>query len=251
MLYFISSLITNPIVYILFFLIFGLLVKAKRWKRGMYGVAIVLALLFTNASLLDYVSEKWYGKYDQPLPKGKVYEYGIVLGGYSDWDWKHERPEFSEIGDRLFEGVQLYGKGVIRKIILASDGSVYRVEGTMDEGNPDGMKTYLMNMGVLPNDIILETHASNTHENATLTLELIGEDLKQKSSLIITSAIHAPRGLLAFNQVGLYPDVYMTDMPTEADKARFSLLPTLSVLYGWRALLHEMVGSVAYKYMYE
>lgn len=250
MLYFLSSLITNPISYILFFLVLGLLIKAKKWKRGMYGVAIVLALLFTNESLLDYVSEKWYGKYDQPLPTGKVYEYGIVLGGYSDWDWKHERPEFSEIGDRLFEGVQLYGKGVIRKIVLASDGSVYRVKGTEEEGNPEGMKTYLMNMGIPEEDIILETRANNTHENATMTLELIGEDLRNKPSVIITSSIHVPRGLLAFNQVGLYPDVYMTDMPTEANKARFSLLPTLSVIYGWRALLHEMVGYVVYKKLY-
>ena len=61
MLYFFSSLVTHPIFYILFFLVLGLLIKAKKGKRGMFGVAIVLALLFTNESLLDYVSEKWYG----------------------------------------------------------------------------------------------------------------------------------------------------------------------------------------------
>lgn len=247
----IAALITNPLVYILFFLILGWIVRPKRWKRVLYTVGIVLALLFTNASLLDYVSEKWYGEYDQPLPVGKTYEYGIVLGGYSDWDWKHERPEFSEIADRLLEGVQLHAKGVVRKLVIASDGSVIQREGDAISGNPQGMEAYLMNMGIPAEDIIIEPKANNTHENATLTLDLIGEDLKQKSSVIITSAIHAPRGLLAFNQVGLYPDVYMTDMPTEADKARFSLLPTLSVIYGWKALLHEMVGYVAYKYMYE
>ena len=247
----ISSLVTSPLAYILFFLVWGWIVKAKRWKRGLYMVSIVLALLFTNASLLDWVSEKWYGKYDQPLPVGKTYEYGIVLGGYSDWDWKHERPEFSEIGDRLFEGVQLHAKGIVRKLVIASDGSVIQREGEAISGNPRGMKAYLMNMGIPAEDIIIEPKANNTHENATLTLELIGENLKQKSSLIITSAIHAPRGLLAFNQVGLYPDVYMTDLLTEIDKARFSILPTLSVIYGWKALLHEMVGYVAYKYMYE
>ena len=248
---FFSLLITNPVFYILFFLILGWIIKEKKWKRGMYGVAIVLALLFTNAFLLYYASKKWYGEYDKPLPVGKTYEYGIVLGGYSDWDWKHERPEFSEIGDRLFEGVQLHAKGVVRKIVLASDGSIYRVKGTEDEGNPYGMKSYLMNMGIPEEDIILETRANNTHENATLTLELIGEDLKTKPSVIITSSIHVPRSVLAFRQVGLHPDVYMTDLPTEANKARFSILPTLSVIYGWRALFHEMVGYVAYKYMYE
>lgn len=247
----ISSLVTNPLTYILFFLVLGLLLRPKRWKRGCYIVSVVLLLLFTNASLLDYVSEKWYGKYDRPLPIGKTYEYGIVLGGYSDWDWKHERPEFSEIGDRLFEGVQLHAKGIVHKLVIASDGSVIQRDGDAISGNPQGMKTYLMNMGIPAEDIIIEPKANNTHENATLTLELIGEDLRNKPSVIITSSIHVPRGVLAFEQVGLHPDVYMTDLPTEIDKARFSILPTLSVIYGWKALLHEMVGYVAYKYMYE
>lgn len=247
----IAALITNPLVYILFFLILGWIVRPKRWTRVLYTVGIVLALLFTNASLLDYVSEKWYGEYDQPLPAGKTYEYGIVLGGYSDWDWKHERPEFSEIADRLLEGVQLHAKGVVRKLVIASDGSVIQREGEAISGNPQGMKVYLMNMGIPAEDIIIEPKANNTHENATLTLELIGEDLRNKPSVIITSSIHVPRSVLAFEQVGLHPDVCMTDLPTEIDKARFSIWPSLGVIYGWRSLLHEMVGYVAYKYMYE
>ena len=247
----ISSLVTNPLVYILFFLILGWMVKAKRWKRGFYIVCIMLALLFTNASLLNWVSEKWYRKYDQPLPAGKTYEYGIVLGGYSNWDWKHERPEFSEIADRLLEGVQLHAKGIIRKLVLASDGSVILRDGNAISGNPTGMKTYLMNMGIPAEDIIIEPKANNTHENATLTLELIGEDLRNEPSVIITSSIHVPRSVLAFEQVGLHPDVYMTDLQTEIEQARFSIWPSLGVIYGWKALLHEMVGYVAYKYMYE
>lgn len=247
----IAALITNPLVYILFFLILGWIVRPKRWTRVLYTVGIVLALLFTNASLLDYVSEKWYGAYDQPLPAGKTYEYGIVLGGYSDWDWKHGRPEFSEIADRLLEGVQLHAKGVVRKLVIASDGSVILREGEAISGNPQGMKAYLMNMGIPAEDIIIEPKANNTRENATLTLELIGEDLRNKPSVIITSSIHVPRSVLAFEQVGLHPDVYMTDLPTEIDKARFSIWPSLGVIYGWKALLHEMVGYVAYKYMYE
>lgn len=247
----ISSLVTNPLTYILFFLVLGLLLKPKFWKRGCYIVSVVVLLLFTNASLLDWVSQKWYGKYDQPLPIGKNYEYGIVLGGYSNWDWKHERPEFSDIADRLLEGVQLHAKGTIRKLVLASDGSVILRGKEAISGNPQGMKTYLMNMGISAEDIIIEPKANNTHENATLTLELIGEELRNKPSVIITSSIHVPRSVLAFEQVGLHPDVCMTDLPTEIEQARFSILPSLGVIYGWRALLHEMVGYVAYKYMYE
>lgn len=246
----IASLVTNPLAYIIFFLLLGLCLRARRWKRGMYAVAVVLALLFTNGALLDWVSEKWYGEYDRPLPQGKVYEYGIVLGGYSNWDWEHGRPEFSEIADRLLEGVQLHARGVIRKLVLASDGSVIvRKEGEIS-GNPQGMKAYLMNMGIPAEDIIIEPKANNTHENATLTLELIGDDLREKPSLLITSSIHMRRGLLAFEQADLHPDAYMTDLPTEIDKQQVCLMPSLGVIYGWRALLHEMVGYLAYKKLY-
>jgi len=251
MLYFFSTLITNPIFYILFFLILGFVIKAKKWKNIMYGMVILCVLLFTNEYLYDTVSRKWYVEYDKVLPSGKIYEYGIVLGGYSFWDWERNRPEFSSIGDRLFEGVQLHAKGVIRKIVLASDGSLYSVKGTEDEGNPEGMKAYLMNMGIPEDDIILETRANNTHENATLTLELIGEKLKYKSSLLITSAIHMRRSMLAFNQVGLTPDAYMTDIPTETEKQEYSMIPTLGVIYEWKVLLHEMLGYIVYKMKYE
>ena len=156
----ISSLVTNPLTYILFFLVLGLLLKPKFWKRGCYIVSLVLILLFTNAPLLDWVSQKWYGEYDKPLPLGKTYEYGIVLGGYSNWDWKHERPEFSDIADRLLEGVQLHAKGTIRKLVLASDGSVILRGKEAISGNPQGMKTYLMNMGIPAEDIRSEEHTS-------------------------------------------------------------------------------------------
>lgn len=247
----IATLVTNPLTYILFFLVLGFLLRPKRWKRGCYIVSLVLFLLFTNASLLDWVSQKWYGVYDKPLPMGKTYEYGIVLGGYSDWDWKHERPEFSEIADRLLEGVQLHAKGTIQKLVIASDGSVIQRKEYEISGNLQGMKAYLMNMGIPAEDLIIEPKANSTRENATLTLELIGENLRNKPSVIITSSIHVPRALLAFEQVGLHPDVYMTDLPTEIDKSTYSIVPSLSVINGWLALLHEMVGYVAYKYMYE
>jgi hypothetical protein len=45
------------------------------------------------------VYRQWFAEYDHPLPEGKTYEYGIVLGGYSHWDWERNRIEFSNIAD--------------------------------------------------------------------------------------------------------------------------------------------------------
>ena len=100
MLSLLSSLITNPTAYILTFVLLGFLLrKWKGIKRVMWGIAIILFLLFTNAPLHDTAYRQWFAEYDHPLPKGKTYRYGIVLGGYSNWE--RDRVEFSNIADRL------------------------------------------------------------------------------------------------------------------------------------------------------
>ena len=100
MLSLISSLVTNPTALIFLLLISGgLFRKWKVVKRTLWGMALVLTLLFTNQPLYDSAYRKWFAEYDHPLPEGKTYEYGIVLGGYSHWDWERNRIEFSNIAD--------------------------------------------------------------------------------------------------------------------------------------------------------
>ena len=98
------SLAINPTTYIVIFLLLGVVLKSKRWKRLCLTLSALLFLLFSNGALYQWIAEQWYKEYDRPLPERKQYTYGIVLGGYSYWDWKRSRPEFSEIADRLLEG---------------------------------------------------------------------------------------------------------------------------------------------------
>ncbi len=72
-----------------------------------------------------------------------------MLGGYSYWDWKRSRPEFSEIADRLLEGIRLYKHGRIRKLVLASDGSIIESKDRKGlQGNAADMKQYLADLGM-------------------------------------------------------------------------------------------------------
>ena len=73
-------------------------------------------------------------------------------------DWKRSRPEFSEIADRLLEGIRLYKHGRIRKLVLASDGSIIESkDGKGLQGNAADMKQYLADLGMPLEDVILET----------------------------------------------------------------------------------------------
>ncbi|WP_300729752.1 YdcF family protein [uncultured Bacteroides sp.] len=248
---FLSNIVT-PLTYILLPLLISFYPKLhRRIKITLRGASILFALFFTNPSLYALFERNWYTPYDTTTtPTNKTYRYGIVLGGYAFWDHTRNRPEFSEIGDRLFEGLNLYHQGRIKKLIIASDGTIIDTPSNPNiKGNPEAMRRYIISLGVKPEDLILETKANNTHENATFTLQLIGDSLRTQPTLLITSAIHMKRSMLAFRQVGLNPDPWITDTQLERDK-RFTIIPSVATLTKWPALQHEWIGYLAYKSRY-
>lgn len=249
MMSFLSSLFTSPLTYILFPAIYAFIIRNIIWKRIMYGVSALLLLVFTNTPLFRYAEERWYKEYDKPLTVGETYKYGIVLGGYSFWDWDRNRPEFGSIADRLTEGIRLYKKGIIEKLVLASDGSIIvSKDGKGLQGNPDGMMRYLNEIGVPEKDIIMEIYAKSTRENVTFTNDLLGDDFGKESVLLITSAVHMRRSVSAFNAEGIYPDCYITDTWVNVKGMELSYWPSLTTLAMWPELLHEWVGYAVYKF---
>lgn len=246
---FLAFLVTTPVTFILLPLLVGLIIKNRKWKRGLYATAILLALIFTNTPLLKKAEEQWYKEYDRPLPEGKTYKYGIVLGGYSSWDWERNRPEFSGIADRLTEGIRLYKCGRIEKLVLASDGSIIQSkDGKGLQGNPQGMMKYLNELGIPKEDIIMETFANNTRENVTFTQKLLGKEIDTVPVVIITSAVHMKRSVSAFQAEGIYPDCYITDTWVDVKGQNISFLPSVGTLTQWPELLHEWVGYAMYKW---
>lgn len=251
MLSLLAFLVTTPLTFILLPLIIAWFLKNRTAKRVLYGITIVLTLIFTNTPLLKTAEEYWYKEYDRPLPEGKTYKYGIVLGGYSFWDWERNRPEFSGIADRLTEGIRLYKCGRIEKLVLASDGSIIQSkDGKGLQGNPQGMMKYLNELGISKEDIIMETFANNTRENVTFTKELLGKEINTAPVLIITSAVHMKRSVSAFQTEGIYPDCYITDTWVNVKGQDVSFLPSVGTLSQWPELLHEWVGYVVYKFLY-
>lgn len=246
--------LTNPIFYVFLFMLLELLTFWKRLRKLRYVsliISAILLLVFTNPRLYVWAEREWIGDNDKTDITGKHYKYGLVLGGYSYWDWKRNRPEFSEISDRLFEAIQLYHHGIIDKVVLASDGSVIAENVSPGlHGNAEEMRKYVTRLGVKDEDLIIEPMANNTHENATFTIDLLGDSIRQQRPLVITSAIHMRRALLAFNQVGLEVDTYATDIdaPFLANGGYKFLQP--GVIGRWTALIHEVVGYKAYQHRY-
>ena len=75
------SFVCNPVFYIIVCLVLAWLVKNRNVKEVVYGVNIVLVILFTNQPCARIVKEQWYKDYDHPLKAGKVSLYRVVSEG--------------------------------------------------------------------------------------------------------------------------------------------------------------------------
>ena len=268
-------LICSPAFYVFLLIVAAWLCRhRKRWKWTFAALALFFALFFSLEPIYEIAAKKWSEGYPWSVPKGKTYQYGIVLGGFSYWDWERNRPEFGGNADRLTEGVQLYRKGIIRKLVIASDGSIIqREDPTKQSGNPAAMTDYLVRLGIPRQDIILETKATTTHENAVYIKQLLKENAKavrcsavvpQNNSplpigragvgpqggsvfLLITTSTHMRRALMAFQQEGITADPYVTDCIVKVKGKEGYWLPSLHVIRDWQSLIHEFIGYAIYK----
>lgn len=238
--------ITSPVCYCFLFLIVAIWVKKRKTKIICVITSCTILLFCSNKIIYDNVLKSWSTRSSQTWNPAKEYSYGIILGGFSTYNKDAKRIEFNQTADRWIDGVLLYKKGHIKKIVIASDGSVTSNDNI---GNPAVMIDYLTTFGVRPDDIILELKARNTRENATYTLPLLGKDVLQENCLLITSAAHMKRSVSCFKQVGFTPDTYVTDFNSGQIRTWKDWIPDFRTFSDWQDLIHEWIGSVAYRIM--
>lgn len=238
----IFSYISSPWLYILAALTAAIFLKKKKAKIYAASAAAFLLLIFTNAPLYYAAERSWVSDIQISIQPDKTYTYGIVEGGYSEYDSIRNRLEFHEAADRLIDAVMLYHKGTIKNIIISGDGSIVD-----NGGNQDVALEYLTTWGVSPEHIIFETKARNTKEHPTAILKLLGEQIKGEPVLIITSAIHIKRSLYVFEQVGFKVDGYAVDSTIRHGRKWTEWLPDINLPTKWYWLLHEWIGNLVYR----
>lgn len=235
----------SPLVWIVILLIYALFSKFPNRKRKSLVSAFLLLIFFSNSFIFDEYSRLW----EVPATAYKnlkMYNAGIVLGGMSVYDSQMERAQFFRGADRLIQAVELYKKGIIKKIIFTG-GSGRLLHPEMKEGNY--INRYLLIMGIPEKDFIIESESQNTYENAINTKQLLEDKNIKGDFLLITSSMHMRRSIACFRKAGLDTEHYSTDRYAGSRKyeADHLFIPEPSVLYDWTKLIHEMVGFVSYK----
>ena len=249
MFFFFSKLLVfliQPLNWIVFLFVFALFSKNSRSKRRALRTGAGLLIFFTSPLIAGFTAKMYEASAVavQDLP---TYEYGLVLGGFSDLEGENntDRLNLGIQPNRLTHALDLYRQGKIRKFLLSGgDGRI------IGGGENEAVHTaaYLRRLRVPESDIIIESKARNTYENFLYSKKMLAAEGSGKI-LVITSAFHVPRSRLIAKKAGLKADFYATDFfykKMSASPYRW-ILPDDRALIFWKVILKEWVGIAAYK----
>ena len=134
-------------------------------------------------------------------------------------------PDLADSADRVWYAARLYHRGVARRIIVSG--------GSMLGGGPatteaEGMRRFLVDLGVPSDAIVSEGNSLNTRQNIRNVRQMVGDS----RVALVTSAYHMPRALQLARQANLNVGAFPTDwkLPAAARAAWDNWVPSVAAL---------------------
>lgn len=154
-------------------------------------------------------------------------------------------PDLNNSSDRLLHALRLYRAGKASHILLTG-GNVFPEPGLESESYY--ARGVLELWGVPESAVVMETKSRNTLQNAQFTARILAQNHWGKV-LLITSASHMHRAVMAFHAVGVavipVPVDYLA-VKTSAPAA-LGWVPNVDALAGTTYALHEYLGRLWYR----
>ena len=215
--------------------------KLSRWVLSLTAlVAVIIATLPIGQNLFVILENRF--PVNQALP-AKV-DGVIVMGGVVNQVLTRERGQLAVGGaaERLISFLEISRKYPTAKLIFTGgSGNIFRNE--IKEG--DVVRSFMIDMGVDHERLIIENEARNTFENAVFSKKLVNP-LAHETWLLITSAFHMPRSIGVFRQAGWEVIPYPVDYQLNSNlnlSLSFNLASGLSFL---STGIHEWLGLLVY-----
>jgi uncharacterized SAM-binding protein YcdF (DUF218 family) len=221
-------------------MILGILNNKKR-KLFLF-FSFLIFFFFSNDFIFNTIVKAWEVPQISVTKFDKQYEAGILLGGFSDYDYINNKHNFKKEADRLIYTLQLYNQGIIKNIFISGgNGNLFN----NNYKESETIKDFLIQNKIDSNDVIIENQSRNTKENAINSAKLLD---KKNEYILITSAIHMKRSILCFENEGLKIIPFSVDnsMSYSSNKVEYILLPRSRVLENWEDLIHEIIGYYVY-----
>jgi uncharacterized SAM-binding protein YcdF (DUF218 family) len=235
--FFLKKLITHfilpPGLLIIAFAVLGISTKRKLAKLLAFSFALFVYLLSVEP-IKDLLYKPLEDAY--PVPSKPEGDAIVILGGgaYNTGILKEDSTK------RLLTGFVLH-KQTNLPIILSGGASI----GALPEA--EVMKGLLLTLGVDKGKIYTEVNSKDTEENAQEVKKLC-ERLRCKRVVLVSSAYHMKRAVLAFQKAGLEVVPYPTDFKRDMRYNLYSLLPKMGVFADSYKALREYLGLVWYSF---
>ncbi|RYD94543.1 MAG: YdcF family protein [Sphingobacteriales bacterium] len=174
----------------------------------------------------------------QPLPAGKIYSAGIVLGGYANEDGKGGG-YFSSSANRFIQAVKLRNTGRVSRLVITGGNAGLNPTAFREGAWVKGQLKYF---GVADSTALVDPDSRNTIENALNSRRVLDSAGLKPPYLLITSSYHMRRSLYIFKQAGIQVVPYVCDYDADSEPSLDDLIPEASVLPKWNLYIKEMVG---------
>ena len=244
----VTPFILPPGIFILDLIFSGaLLIFLKRRKVGIFNLTLGLLLwIFCSAPFSNYLIGTLESEFDiTPNVTGDsiILLGGGIIDGVPDFSG-FGTPTDSMLG-RIVTAVRIQKKSGIP--IIVSGGRVYKNVSS----EAQIAKRFLVDLGVAAGQILVEENARDTYENAKYTKEICLRKNYQRP-ILVTSAFHMKRALLAFQKIGLDVIPYPAGFRSKnvQDLGWFSYLPRSGSLEGTADAIHEYLGILFYRLAY-
>jgi uncharacterized SAM-binding protein YcdF (DUF218 family) len=236
----------RPVIWLVVLLVLALFHKKQQVRKRMLWAGFLILVLFTNTFLVTKITGLWA---IQPKPVNKKFDVGIVLGGSTlTFEKKYNRVTYRGNIDRLLQAITLYRQGKIKKILVTgASGSI--VYPHMKEAVL--LYRFLRQVGIPDRNILMDTLAENTHENAVYSKIILQQHPKIHSVLLFTSSMHMRRALACFRHEGIDAEPFVTNLINTQThwNIEYFLIPSASNFLIWNGMIHEMTGYATYKFM--
>jgi len=218
-----------------------------RMSRGVLAAGIAVLWIASTPLFANWLYSELESAYPpvaiELLPPADV---AIVLGGAVGRSLPPRlAPDASEAVDRVLHGARLFRAGKV-EAILVSGGNLPWL--TASEPEAEMIADLLVELGVPPSAIVVETESRNTRENAVNSAAIVAAE-NWRSALLVTSAAHMPRALAAFQKAGVAVTPASTDVRVTFPlyESVLDLLPSAGALAGTSDAIKELLGMLVYR----
>ena len=195
----------------------------------------------------EFYLAKLENSYPQFNKSYKNIESVVILGGGTGFGViAKQRNEINlgEAGERLTEASKAFHQNSNIKIIISGAGGAKNSGGWSEY---QITKKFLEERGVPREMMILEMKSRNTYENIRYLKDILKESNINQVGLI-TSAYHLPRAMSLTEK--WIPNIEVIPIPVDYKtevKINWLAFNLRSSISKWQILLHEIVGTFAYK----